>query len=143
MVKNKNYTSLGLEYFCTEGDEIWNMDRDNLAKLADREVKKIGLIDDRAKIFQINYGRYAKAYPTYDPHYQKNLGIIKKFILRFENLQPIGRYGMFRYNNMDHSILTGMLAAKNIIAGRKKHDVWSVNEDLEYHEEKRGRDGEK
>lgn len=143
MVKNRNYTSLGLEYFCTEGDKTWNMPEDKLTKLADAEVKKIGLVDPKTEIFQTSYGRYAKAYPTYDPYYKKNLAIIKKFISKFQNLQPIGRYGMFRYNNMDHSILTGIFAARNIIAGRKRYDVWSVNEDLEYHEEKKEKDGKK
>jgi protoporphyrinogen oxidase len=137
MVKNKNYTSLGLEYFCTEGDAIWNRSENKLAKLADSEVKKIGLMDKKAKIFQTSYGRYAKAYPTYDPGYMKNLKIIKDYLESFKNLQPIGRYGMFRYNNMDHSILTGILAARNIILGKKKYDIWDVNEDQEYHEEKR------
>lgn len=137
LVKNKKYTSLGLEYFCTEGDEIWKMDKNKLAELADIEIKKIGLIEKKAKISQINYGRYAKAYPTYDSSYEKNLAIIKKYLLQFKNLQPIGRYGLFRYNNMDHSIMTGIIAARNIISGKKKYDAWKVNQDQEYHEEKK------
>lgn len=133
MVPKEGYTALGMEYFCTEGDDLWEMEDNALISLAVSELEKIGL--GKASTFEDGFvSRVPKAYPTYDSSYPNNIKIIRNYIDRFKNLQPIGRYGMFKYNNMDHSILTGLYAAENILGA--KHDIWSVNADQEYHEEK-------
>lgn len=137
VLTKKQFTSLGIEYFCDENSNFWNKKDREIIKLADKEIKKIGIIRKNSKIKTTIVLRYPKAYPKYLPGYKKRLKIIKKDIIKFKNLQTIGRYGMFRYNNMDHSIYTGILAAKNIIYPKKKYDIWKVNQDQQYHEEKR------
>lgn len=136
MVPDENKTSLGLEYFCTENDDFWNMPDDKLIKLAASEIEKIQICKG-SDIEDYTIVRVPKAYPVYMMGYRTYMGEIKNYIRRFKNLQCIGRYGLFKYNNMDHSILTGLYAAKNIIMGQKAYDTWSVNTDEEYHEEKR------
>jgi hypothetical protein len=131
---------LGLEYFCTEGDELWTMDDDELIELGKREVERISLaaygdIEDGCVI------RVAKSYPIYDSTYREGLEKIKQFVDSLENFQTIGRNGLHRYNNQDHAMLTGMLAVKNLVLG-EKNDLWSVNTDQEYHEEVREDDQE-
>jgi protoporphyrinogen oxidase len=79
--------------------------------------------------------RVPKTYPVYDLNYPRHVKTIREYLEGFKNLQPIGRYGMFKYNNMDHSILTGLYAAENILGNN--HNIWDVNADLEYHEEKK------
>ena len=131
MVSNKEWTNLGLEYFCSENDELWRMKDEDLIKLALSELEKIGL--GKKKDFVDGFvHRAPKTYPVYDFNYKKNLSTIKDFIGNFGNLQLIGRGGMFKYNNMDHSILTGMLAAENVLGA--KHDTWKVNADDDYQE---------
>lgn len=133
MVPKKNTTALGLEYFCSEGDELWKMEDSKLIELALSELQKIGL--GRKKDFLDGFvKRVPKAYPVYDKNYPKNIAILKKYLKEIKNLFPIGRYGMFKYNNMDHSILTGLYAAKNILG--ENHDIWEVNADEDYQEEK-------
>ena len=132
MVPDKDHIALGLEYFCTEGDDLWSMKDRDLLELAVSELEKIGL----GKVNQFVDGfvvRVPKAYPTYDSSYPKNIKVIKKFLTHFKNIQPIGRYGMFKYNNMDHSILTGLYAADNVLGSNK--NIWEINADQEYHEE--------
>jgi len=133
MVPDANKTSLGLEYFCNEGDEFWNMPDDELFKLVSLEVEKINIckisdIEDHLII------RIPKAYPVYDMEYKEPLDAIEKYIKKFSNLQLVGRYGLFKYNNMDHSILTALYAAQNIENGNSLYDTWGVNTDEEYHE---------
>ena len=132
MVPDPDHTSVGMEYFCTEGDDLWTMPKAELVKLAARELAELGLADPN-DILDEFVVRQPKAYPVYDQNYSNNLGIIQEFIANFENLQTIGRNGMHRYNNMDHSMLTGMMAVQNITSC--KHDLWSVNEDEEYLED--------
>ncbi|MFZ5989105.1 MAG: FAD-dependent oxidoreductase, partial [Bacillota bacterium] len=134
MVPDLNKTSLGLEYFCNENDELWNMPDDELFKLAASEVEKIKIckadeIEDYIVI------RVPKSYPVYMKGYKQFINKLEEYTKKFENLQLIGRYGLFKYNNMDHSILTGLYAAKNIIAGHYAFDTWEVNTEEEYHEE--------
>ncbi len=132
MVPDENHIALGLEYFATEGDELWQMRDEDLIDLALTELEKIHL--GRKDNFQAGFViRVPKAYPVYDSTYPGNIQKVKEYLGKFENLQPIGRYGMFKYNNMDHSILTGLYAAENLLGGH--HDVWDVNADQEYHEE--------
>lgn len=132
MVPDSNKTSLGVEYFCTVGDEIWSMPDRDLIELAKREVEIIGL----TRQVDVEGGtviREPQAYPVYDSNYRKNLDTIKTFLSAFDNLQTVGRNGLHRYNNQDHAMLTAMLAVKNILGG--SHDLWSVNTEEEYHEE--------
>ena len=133
MVPDVGKTSLGLEYFCTEGDELWKMSDAELIELGKQELERIGLalpadIDDGC-VFRV-----AKAYPIYDSDYGDYLATVKNFVSRVENYQTIGRNGLHRYNNQDHSMVTGMLAVRNLTTG-EHHDLWSVNTDQEYHEE--------
>lgn len=134
MVPDPEKTSLGLEYFCTENDELWNMSDQELFHLASSEVEKIKICksDD---IIDYCIVKVPKAYPVYDLNYKQYISVIEKFIKEFKNLQLVGRYGLFKYNNMDHSISTGLYAANNIEAGAYLYDTWSVNTDEEYHEE--------
>jgi len=137
MVPDPAKTSLGLEYFCREGDELWNSSDADLIELGKREVARIGL----ARYEDIEDGcvfRVPKAYPVYDSSYRDSLAIIRGFVDGLENFQTIGRNGLHRYNNQDHAMLTGMLAVRNLVLG-EKNDLWSVNTDQEYHEEVRGR----
>lgn len=134
MVPDKSKTALGLEYFCTEGDELWTMNDTDLIQLGLSELEKIGLgkKDDFVDGF---VAKVYKAYPVYDSAYPENIKIVREYLEKFTNLQPIGRYGMFKYNNMDHSILTGIYAADNVLGTQK--NIWTINADQEYHEEKK------
>lgn len=133
MVPDPTKSSLGLEYFCTEGDELWKMSDADLVELGKREVDRIGL----ASYGDIEDGcvfRVPKSYPVYDSDYRSYLAMIRAFVDSLENFQTIGRNGLHRYNNQDHAMLTGMLAVRNLMLG-EKNDLWSVNTDQEYHEE--------
>jgi protoporphyrinogen oxidase len=133
MVPDATKTGLGLEYFCDEGDALWTRPDHELIEMAKRELEKIGL----ARVAEVSDGcvfRMAKAYPVYDSVYAHHLERVKAHLATFENLQTIGRNGLHRYNNQDHAMVTGMLAARNILLG-ERNDVWSVNTDQEYHEE--------
>jgi protoporphyrinogen oxidase len=133
MVPDQTKSSLGLEYFCTEGDALWNMPDTELIELGKREVDRIGL----ASYTDVEDGcvfRVPKSYPVYDSDYRDHLAIIRNFVDNLENFQSIGRNGLHRYNNQDHAMLTGMFAVRNVVLG-EKHELWSVNTDQEYHEE--------
>ncbi len=131
MVPDSKKTSLGLEYFCFEGDGLWTMPEDELRALATKEVAQIGLArpDQIEKAFIV---RMPKAYPIYDQAYQTHVDVIRKWLNAFTNLQPVGRNGMHRYNNQDHSMMTALLAVRNIQGA--DYDCWEVNTDAEYHE---------
>jgi protoporphyrinogen oxidase len=131
MVPDQSKTSLGMEYFCNEGDDLWQMADDDLVVLATREMETLGL----GKAMDVIDGcviRQRKAYPVYDNTYQQHLDVIRHYLEGFENLQTIGRNGMHRYNNQDHSMLTGLLAARNLVG--EQHDLWAVNTDRSYYE---------
>ncbi|HPB31408.1 MAG TPA: NAD(P)/FAD-dependent oxidoreductase, partial [Candidatus Sumerlaeota bacterium] len=135
MIDNQEHTSLGLEYFCNEGDDLWTMPNEQLIELGGREIQTLGL----ARVSDVMDGFVYRApftYCVYDTGYEQHMKIVREYLARFPNLHPIGRAGMFKYNNMDHSILTGFLAVRNIMGAR--HDLWSVNADQDYHEEDRG-----
>ena len=132
MVPDPAKTCLGLEYFCFENDGLWSMSDAELVELGKRELAALKL----ARTEDMEDGtvvRMAKAYPVYDSTYRTALEKVREFLGRLPNLQLIGRNGMHKYNNQDHSMLTAMLAAKNILGGQ--HDLWQVNVDQEYHEE--------
>jgi hypothetical protein len=138
MVPDPSTTSLGLEYFCTEGDELWTMPDAQLIELAKQELERIGLAN-ASDVLDGCVFRVPKAYPIYDAEYGEYLQTLKDFVEGLENFQTIGRNGLHRYNNQDHSMLTGMLAVRNVLFG-EKNDLWSVNADAEYHEEIRHED---
>jgi protoporphyrinogen oxidase len=125
-------TCLGLEYFCFEGDGLWTTPDAELIALGTRELRSLGLIGD-AEVFDGTVVRIRKAYPIYDGAYREHLDAVRTFIDPIPNLHCVGRNGMHKYNNQDHSMFTAMLTLENMRGAR--HDVWSVNTDFEYHEE--------
>lgn len=132
MVPDSNKTCLGLEYFCFEGDSLWTMTDEDLIKLGAKELGILGLADpddveDGAVV------RMPKAYPVYDSKYADAIHVIRKFLDGIGNLHLVGRNGMHKYNNQDHSMLTAMYTVKNIMGA--DYNVWDVNVEQEYHEE--------
>ena len=132
-------TCLGLEYFVSIGDDLWVMPDDDLVELAKREIATLGLADPT----RVEAGfvvRMPKAYPVYDIDYQANVETIRTWLTQnMPNVHPVGRNGMHKYNNQDHSMYTAMLTVENIVDGTH-HDIWAVNVEEEYHEEKSGDD---
>jgi len=125
---------LGLEYFCFEGDALWNAADSALIALAKKEIAQIGLVAPD-EVVDACVVRQAKAYPVYDEDYRDNVAAIRLDLeTGYPNLHVIGRNGMHKYNNQDHAMMTAMLTARNILAGARLYDVWNVNEDAEYHE---------
>lgn len=133
MVK-EGWNTLGLEYTVWEGDEEWNADDEWLINRAEKELEQLGLC--KAGAIEAGYVvRQAKAYPLYDDRYRANVDILRDWLGKnVANVHPVGRNGMFRYNNQDHSMFTAMLTVENIIKGTT-HDVWEVNVEEDYHEE--------
>jgi protoporphyrinogen oxidase len=134
MVPDPSKTFLGLEYFCNEGDALWRMSDAELIKLGTAELETMGL----ARATDVEGGtviRQLKTYPVYTGEYKEYLERIRGFLDSIPNLQTVGRNGMHMYNNQDHSMLTAMLAVKNLQG--EQHDVWSVNVERAYHEEVR------
>ena len=135
MVPDAARTCVGLEYFCFEGDALWNAGDDELIARATRELDAIGLAD-AARVEAVHVVRVPKAYPIYDADYDARVATIRAWLAGIENLQQIGRNGLHRYNNSDHSMLTALRAVENACDGAA-HDLWAVNADGEYHEEAR------
>lgn len=135
LVANGDDVWLGMEYFCTEGDEMWTKPDSDMAAFAISELASIGVIDPD-DVLDSTVIRVPKTYPAYFGSYAE-FDKVQKFTDRFENLFLIGRNGQHRYNNQDHSMLTAMVAVENIVAGRTdKANLWSVNAEQEYHESK-------
>lgn len=133
MVPDPSKSSLGLEYFCTEGDALWTTPDEELIELGRRELEYLGL----ARYEDIEDGcvfRVAKSYPIYDSDYREHLARVRSFVDSLENFQTIGRNGLHRYNNQDHAMVTGLQAVRNLLFG-EHNDLWSVNTDQEYHEQ--------
>jgi protoporphyrinogen oxidase len=132
MVPDAQVTSLGLEYFCFEGDQLWQKSDKDLITLGAQELRSIGLTGlEPVKGFVM---RCRKAYPIYDDSYKTHVQKIWDWVSNnVTNLQLVGRNGMHMYNNQDHSMLTAYLAAKNLMG--EHHNLWSVNSSAEYHEE--------
>ena len=130
-------TCLGLEYFVTEGDHLWVSDDDDLVELGKAEMARLGLLDP-SRVEAGYVVRMPKAYPMYDAHYQKNVDVVRGWLAEHaSNVYPVGRNGMHRYNNQDHSMFTAMLTVENVLADctADPHDVWQVNVEEDYHEE--------
>jgi len=134
MVPDPSMCCYGLEYFCFEGDGVWSAKDEDLIEQAKKELEQIGL----AKASDVLDGcvvRQEKAYPVYDDGYAKRVETLRTELeTKYPTLHMVGRNGMHKYNNQDHAMMTAMLTAQNIIAGKREHDVWRVNEDAEYHE---------
>jgi len=135
MVPDRAQSALGLEYFCTEGDGFWELDDDELLALAKRETAQIGLAAPGA-IVDGTIVRMRKAYPVYDEDYKEHVAVVRAWLDEVaSNLQLVGRNGMHKYNNQDHSMMAALLAARNLLG--EQWDPWKVNTDAEYHEELR------
>ena len=135
MVKDPGDIWIGVEYFCNETDEFWQQDDGAIASDAVREMEAIGILHAQ-QVKDKLVVKVKKAYPSYFGGY-KNFGVVQEFLDRIDNLYLIGRNGMHRYNNSDHSMLTAMAAVENIITGRKgKTNIWEINTEEAYHEEK-------
>ena len=137
LVKDLNNTIwLGLEYFCNEYDDIWNMEDEEFASIAINEMIKMNMINNRNNVLDYHVERVKKAYPAYFDSY-KNIDELRKYLNNIKNLYCVGRNGQHRYNNMDHSMLTSFETVNNILNAKKdKENIWNVNTESEYHEEK-------
>ena len=134
MSPDPTYCCYGLEYFCFEGDGVWNSSDADLIELAKRELAQIGLAQP-GDVVDGCVVRQAKAYPVYDDAYADHVAVIREELERgYPGLHLVGRNGMHKYNNQDHAMMTAMLTVKNILSGREAYDVWRVNQDAEYHE---------
>ena len=132
MVPEPGRTCLGLEYFCFEGDELWTSSDAELIALATRELGQLALAPG-ARVLDGSVIRMPKAYPVYDAEYRDHLDAVRAHLDGVPNLHTVGRNGMHKYNNQDHSMLTAMMAVENMLGA--EHDIWAVNTDYEYHEE--------
>ena len=135
MVQERGRTCLGMEYFCFQGDGLWTANDESLIAQATRELEMIGLAS-ASEVVDATVVRMPKAYPIYDSGYRNHVDSIREFLEAVPNLHTIGRNGMHKYNNQDHSMYTAILTVENMM-GTHRHDVWAVNTDSEYHEEQR------
>ncbi len=133
MVPDPSRTSLGLEYFCNQGDDLWMLPDQELIELGKQDLMRIGLAQPEDVLLGCVF-RVPQAYPVYDSDYRSHLLAVRKYVDSLKNLQTIGRNGLHRYNNQDHAMLTGILAVRNLLSG-EDNDLWSVNTDQEYLEE--------
>jgi protoporphyrinogen oxidase len=133
MVPDPDTACVGLEYFCFEGDDLWTMSDDDLVALATKELETLNLAP-AGKVRRGYVVRVPKAYPMYDEDYSERVDVIKGWLGELTNLQQVGRNGLHRYNNSDHSMLSAMRAVENVLTGTK-HDIWAVNVESAYHEE--------
>jgi protoporphyrinogen oxidase len=132
MLPDQNTASIGMEYFCQEGDGLWTMTDEELRALASKELEQLGLAR-ASDVIGAAIIRQPKAYPVYDGEYRAALDVLEEWLLSLENFQTVGRNGLHRYNNQDHSMLSAMYAARNVLGGN--NDVWNVNVERSYHEE--------
>ena len=131
MVPDLSKTSLGMEYFCNAGDELWNMADSDLIELAKEDLEIVGM----AEAADIEGGlviRQSHAYPVYDADYNSSRDAVHEYLSSFDNLYPAGRNGLHRYDNQDHAMFSAILAVENMLGG--DHDVWTINTEKEYHE---------
>lgn len=135
MVKDSDTVWIGVEYFCYQTDDLWTMPEREMANLAKQELEKIGILKE-SEVLDTTVIRMPKTYPAYFGTYAR-FDELREYLDGFENLFLVGRNGMHKYNNQDHSMLTAMTAVDNIIAGvTDKSNLWAVNTEMEYHEEK-------
>jgi protoporphyrinogen oxidase len=139
MVPDEGRTCIGMEYFCFKGDGLWSTSDEELIALGTKELGQLGMVDPKL-VVDGTVVRMPKAYPIYDSKYRAHLEGARAWIDPISNLHPVGRNGMHKYNNQDHSMLTSMMVVWNMQGAR--HDVWEVNTDFEYHEEQRVEDAD-
>lgn len=132
MLPRQDTASIGMEYFCQHGDDLWETSDEDLRTLAGNELEQLGLAKSE-HVIGAAIIRQPKAYPVYDGEYKEALDTVSDWLKKLENFQTVGRNGLHRYNNQDHSMLTAMYAARNLLG--EKHDVWDVNVERSYHEE--------
>ncbi len=131
----QNTVWVGLEYFCAEGDDFWNMSEQECVDFAVNELKSMGVIDADAAVLDSHREKVQKAYPAYFDTYDR-IDELVEYLNTFSNLYCVGRNGQHRYNNMDHSMVTSFEAVSNILSGKQtKENIWNVNTEAEYHEE--------
>jgi hypothetical protein len=133
MVPDPDTACVGLEYFAFRGDDLWTMSDEALVELATRELTQLGLATPD-KVRRGYVVRVPLAYPMYDEDYAERVGEIREWLAPIGNLQQVGRNGLHRYNNSDHSMLSAMRAVDNVLTGAG-HDIWAVNVESAYHEE--------
>ena len=137
MVADPGKVWIGVEYFCYEDDDLWRKPDDEMARFAIAELAQIDILETE-DVSDWTVVRVPKTYPAYFGAYER-FDTVREYLDGFENLFLVGRNGMHKYNNQDHSMLTAMTAVDNIIAGRAdKTNLWAVNTEMEYHEEKKG-----
>jgi protoporphyrinogen oxidase len=132
ILNGKKEAILAIEYWCFDEDDFWHWDDKQYIELAKKELVQTGLVTEK-QILDGSVMRVPKCYPVYSHGYRKPLKVIEKFLREYKHIQVIGRYGSFKYNNQDHSILMGIMAVENIL-DNAKHDLWEVNSDDEYQE---------
>lgn len=132
--KDKNTTILCLEFWSFDHEELWGYSNEKLIEMAEREIRTLKLIETSSNVLNSAVVRIPKCYPVYETGYMENLQPVIDYLKEFKNLYPIGRYGSFKYNNQDHSILMGILIAKQIESG-KDQNLWSINTDSDYQEQ--------
>lgn len=130
MVADSKKTSLGLEYFCNKDDDLWGMNDVDLVNYALSELDKLNIASRRSFIngFVV---RYKNAYPIYSMRYKKDVDTIRDYLSRFSNIQTIGRAGLFRYDNSDHALLTGIYSARNFL-GMSPNNAWEIADSKQY-----------
>lgn len=134
MVADPQYCCYGLEYFCFEGDGLWKRTDAELLALAKQELETLGLAS-ASEVVDGCVMRQPKAYPVYDEEYKEHIHVVREALEQnVRNVHLVGRNGMHRYNNQDHAMMTGLLAARNLLSGERKYDLWAVNDDASYHE---------
>lgn len=134
LVPDPDLNCLGLEYFCFKGDGLWDSKDEDLIRLADEELIKLGLVTP-GHVIDGTVIRQPRAYPVYDENYEERVALFRSWLEKERpGLHLVGRNGMHKYNNQDHAMMTALLAAENILAGEQLWDIWRVNEDAEYHE---------
>ena len=133
MVPDRSKACIGMEYFCFAGDDLWTMSDDELVALATSELEQLKLAP-AGKVRRGYVVRVPKAYPMYDKDYGERVETVRGWLDSIANIQQVGRNGLHRYNNSDHSMLTAMRAVENLTKGTS-HDIWAVNAESVYHEE--------
>jgi protoporphyrinogen oxidase len=131
--KEQQSTIISMEYWCQEDDQFWNMSETDLIQLAKKEIVELNIAEE-SDIDLGHIHKIKKCYPIYEVNYQEQLNPIQEYLKKFDRLYPIGRYGSFKYNNQDHSILMGILSAKKIL-GQHKQSLWDINSDYDYQED--------
>jgi protoporphyrinogen oxidase len=134
LVRGRETTILCMEFWCFDADPIWGEDDGRLAERGEEEIRRIGLVPEKTRILNHHVMKLRRSYPVYETGYMEHLRPIQEFVNSVQGLFAIGRYGSFKYNNQDHSILMGLLAAREIVTGRPQ-GLWSVNTDTDYQEE--------